>query len=249
MANELNSSLQRMDQDIVNSMGLLALTKQRLQEMGDSEFESLKDDVSSFCDKHEIIIPKMDARYFPGKLKCRALDVTYSHHLRVDIFYDVIDLHLQELNSRFDTVSTDLLLGMACLNPANSFGNFDKNMIMRLAEHYPKEFDSSKLRDLSCQLDNFIVYVRGSDKRFFNMKGISDLAKVLLTLIFPVAAASVERAFSSMNYIKNELRNNIGDEFLNGCLVCYVERKIFATVSNDDIIDRFQRMKSRRAQL
>ncbi|XP_059285711.1 uncharacterized protein LOC132039191 [Lycium ferocissimum] len=31
MTNELSSSLQRMDQDIVNAMGLLALTKQRLQ--------------------------------------------------------------------------------------------------------------------------------------------------------------------------------------------------------------------------
>ncbi|XP_059315641.1 uncharacterized protein LOC132066332 [Lycium ferocissimum] len=48
MSNELSSSLQRMDQDIVNAMGLLALTKQRLQKMRDSEFELLMDDVSSF---------------------------------------------------------------------------------------------------------------------------------------------------------------------------------------------------------
>lgn len=80
---------------------------------------------------------------------------------------------------------------------------------MRLAEYYMNEFDSNKLRDLSFQLDSFIVYARGSDERFFNLKGISDLAKVLiksdlhqtwplvyllsrLTLILPVATASVE---------------------------------------------------------
>lgn len=137
---------------------------------------------------------------------------------------------------------------------------------MKLAQYYPNEFDSNKLRDLSFQLDSFIVYARGHDKRFFNMKGISDLSKVLvksdlhqtwplvyllikLTLILPVATASVERAFSSMNYIKNELRNSIGDGFLNSCLVCYVERKIFSTVNNDAIIHRFQHMKSRRSQL
>ncbi|KAH0683079.1 hypothetical protein KY290_021666 [Solanum tuberosum] len=266
MTNELNFSLQRMDQDIVNAMGFLALTKQRLQNMRDNEFESLMDDVSSFCDKHDIVIPEMDASYFPGKSKRKALDVTYSHHLRVEIFYVVIDLHLQKLNNRFDVVSTDLLLGMASLNPVNSFGSFDKGKIMRLVEYYMNEFDNNKLRDLSFQLDSFIVYVRGSDKRFFNLKGISDLAKVLvksdlhqiwplvyllikLTLILPVATASVERAFSSMKYIKNELRNSIGDEFLNGCLVCYVERKIFANVNNDAIIYRFQHMKRRRAQL
>ncbi|XP_049387838.1 uncharacterized protein LOC125852155 [Solanum stenotomum] len=266
MTNELNFSLQRMDQDIVNAMGFLALTKQRLQNTRDNEFESLMDDVSSFCDKHDIVIPEMDASYFPGKSKRKALDVTYSHHLRVEIFYAIIDLHLQELNNHFDAVSTDLLLGMASLNPVNSFGTFDKGKIMRLAEYYMNEFDNNTLRDLSFQLDSFIVYVRGSDKRFFNLKGISDLAKVLvksdlhqiwplvylliqLTLILPVATASVERAFSSMKYIKNELRNSIGDEFLNGCLVCYVERKIFANVSNNAIIYRFQHMKSRRAQL
>lgn len=98
------------------------------------------------------------------------------------------------------------------------------------------------------------------------MKRITDLAKVLvkselhhtwpliyllikLTLILPVATTYVERAFSSMKYIKNELYNSIGDEFLNGCLVFYVERKIFAGVSNDASIHHFQNMKSRRAQL
>ncbi|XP_015168101.1 uncharacterized protein [Solanum tuberosum] len=78
MTNELNSSLQRMNQNIVNAMRFLALTKQRLQNMRDNEFESLMDDVSSFCDKHDIVIPEMDASYFPGKSKRKALDVTYS---------------------------------------------------------------------------------------------------------------------------------------------------------------------------
>ena len=72
---------------------------------------------------------------------------------------------------------------------------------------------------------------------------------VKLALILPVATASVERAFSSMKLIKNDLRNSIGEEFLNGCLVCKIERKIFENVSNDAIIDRFQNMKSRRVQL
>nr|XP_009772521.1 PREDICTED: uncharacterized protein LOC104222898 [Nicotiana sylvestris] len=265
ITNDLSSSLQRMDQDIVNAMELLTHTKQRLKMMRNSKFESLRDDVSSFCGKHEIMIPKMDALYFPGKSKRRALDVTYSHPLHVEIFNDVIDLHLQELRSHFDAMSTDLLLGMASLNPLNSFGNFAKNRITKLAEYYPNEFDSNKLRDLSFQFDSFIVYDRGPDKRFFNLKGISDLSKVLvksdlhqtwplvyllikLTLILSVATASVERAFSSMNYIKNELHNSIDDEFLNSYLVCYIECKIFSTVNNDGIIHHFQHMKSRRSQ-
>ncbi|KAG5574867.1 hypothetical protein H5410_055001 [Solanum commersonii] len=75
-----------------------------------------------------------------------------------------------------------------------------------------------------------------SPSRFFNLKRISDSAKVLvksilhqtwlhvyllinLTLVLRVATVSVERAFSSMKYIKNEFRNSIGDGFFNGCAV------------------------------
>ncbi|XP_047251486.1 uncharacterized protein LOC124886652 [Capsicum annuum] len=251
-----------MDQYIINDLKLFNTAKQVLQRMRDSGWRSLLDDIFSFCDKYEIAIRKMDARYIPGKLKRRTLNVTYSYYFRIERFCAIIDLLLQELNNHFDVVSTDLLLGMAYLHSSKLFGNFDKKKLMRLAEYYLNEFDSSKLRDLSCQLDNFIAHVRGSNKRFFNMEGIIDLAKVLiesdlhqtwplvyllikLTLILSVATAFVKRAFSSMNYIKNELPNSMGDEFLNSCLVCYVEHKIFAFVSNYAIIHRFQNMKSR----
>ncbi|XP_016477227.1 uncharacterized protein LOC107798711 [Nicotiana tabacum] len=155
---------------------------------------------------------------------------------------------------------------MASLSPVDTFANFDKNKIMKLAKYYPSEFDENKLRELGFQLDNFIVYAQKCDSKFLNLKGIKDLARVMVetkfdqtwthvylhvkfTLIITVAAASVERAFSSMKYIKNDLRNRMDEDFLNNCLVCYIERGIFKTVSNDAIIDRFQSMKTRRGQL
>ncbi|XP_075106718.1 uncharacterized protein LOC142179620 [Nicotiana tabacum] len=179
------------------------------------------DEVYLFCTKHDILVPNMEEFYIPGKSKRRSSSVTYSHHLRVEIFYTVIDLQVQELNCRFDVVSGNLLLDMASLNLANSFSD---------------------------------------------LKGISDLAKALvetnlvetyslvyllvkLTLILPVATATVERAFSSMKYIKDELHSSIGDAFLNDYLVCYFEKEVFTNVSNDAIIDRFQSMKKRRVQV
>ncbi|XP_047252175.1 uncharacterized protein LOC124887050 [Capsicum annuum] len=158
MTNKLSFSFQWIDQHIINAMGLVALTKQRLQNMRDGEFESLIDDVSLFCGKYDIMIPEKDANYFPGKSKRKAIDITYSHHLRVEIFYAVIDLHLDELNNRFNAISTDLLLGLTGLNPVNSYDSFDKGRIMKLVECYMNEFDSIKLCDLNCQLDSFIVY-------------------------------------------------------------------------------------------
>ncbi|XP_047269342.1 uncharacterized protein LOC124899206 [Capsicum annuum] len=84
---------------------------------------------------------------------------------------------LTKLNERFDVVSSDLLLGMGSLNPVNSFSNFDKGRIMTLVKCYPNEFDDGKLRDLSYQLDTFIIHMRGGNFKFSNLQGIHDLAK------------------------------------------------------------------------
>ncbi|XP_060210271.1 zinc finger A20 and AN1 domain-containing stress-associated protein 9-like [Lycium barbarum] len=78
--------------------------------MRESKWESLIEDVSSFCVRHDILIPEMDKNYHIGKSKHKSLSVTYSHHLHVEVFNVVIDLQLAELNSRFDAVNTDLLL-------------------------------------------------------------------------------------------------------------------------------------------
>ncbi|XP_075098804.1 uncharacterized protein LOC142175723 [Nicotiana tabacum] len=251
MSNELSKALQKKEQDIVNAMIFLDITKEMLQEMRDEGWEPLMDEVFSFCAKHDILVPKMEEFYIPEKSKHRPSSVTYSHHLRVELFYAVIDLQLLELNSRFDVMSSNLLLGMASLNLADSFANFDKERIMTLAKHYPYEFGELKLRDLSRQLDTFIWHMEHGEPRFSDLKGIGDLAKSLveLTLILPVATATVERAFSSMKYIKDEFRSSISDAFLNDCLVCYFEKEVFVNISNDAIIDRFQNMKARRVQL
>ncbi|XP_049350011.1 uncharacterized protein LOC125814587 [Solanum verrucosum] len=198
--------------------------------------------------------------------KRKKSEISYLHHFRVEVFYVVIDLQLQEFNNHFDVVTSDLLLGMPSLNPVYSFVNFSKSRIMKLAEYYKSEFGDNELQDLSYQLDSFIVYAGECDSKFLNLKEIKDLATMMaqtkldqtwslvyllvkLALIFPVATTSVERAFSSTMLIKNDLRNSIGKEFLNGCLVCKIEQKIFENVSNDAIIVRFQNMKSRRVQL
>lgn len=48
-----------------------------------------------------------------------------------------------------------------------------------------------------------------------------------LSLILPVTTAIAERAFSTMNIIKNRMWNCMGDEWLNDRLVTYIERYFF----------------------
>ncbi|GMP22833.1 hypothetical protein CsSME_00000668 [Camellia sinensis var. sinensis] len=50
----------------------------------------------------------------------------------------------------------------------------------------------------------------------------------------------------AMNIMKNRLRNRMSDEWMNDSLVVYIERDIFDGIDNDTIMERFQKMKTRR---
>ncbi|XP_016172802.1 zinc finger MYM-type protein 1-like [Arachis ipaensis] len=225
--NELSQALQRNDQDIVNAMALVKVSKQRLQTIRDN-----------------ITVPKMDDIFVSqGRSRRKAQKISNLHHFQVEIFYQVVDRQLQELNNRFTEVNTELLLCIACLNPRHSFLAFDKEKLIQLAQFYPLEFSSTQLLALDSQLENFILDVH-SDDQFSNLNGIGALSQKLvetrknivyplvflllkLALVLLVATASVERTFSAMNIIKSRLRNRMGDEFLNDCLVTYIEREAF----------------------
>ena len=77
---------------------------------------------------------------------------------------------------------------------------------------------------------------------------VYDLVYLLLKLILilPVATASVEGVFSAMSLVKNKLRNSMGDELLNHCLVTFIEREVLLEVSEDDIVEPFMKMRERR---
>ena len=59
ITNELSKALQRKDQDIINAMNLVKVCKQRLQMMRENEWGSFFDQVTTFCEKHEIKVPDM----------------------------------------------------------------------------------------------------------------------------------------------------------------------------------------------
>ncbi|XP_060170673.1 uncharacterized protein LOC132601608 [Lycium barbarum] len=274
---DLNVSLQKKEQDIANAMILVKVCKRRLLALRDNEWDphlekhsgwdSLKEKVETFCIKHKISLPNYDDPYAnSGRSRRKVVDYTTLHHYRVDLFYKIIDWQLQEINKRFNEVTSDLLNGVACLNPIDSFSSFDIKKIVRMAELYHDVFDGFSMRALENQLANYIINVRDIDKRFSNLGGLGELSRKLVetkkhlnyslvfllvkfALLLPVATATVERAFSAMKFIKNDLRNRMDDEFLDGCIVPYVEKKVFKDVSNECIIKTFQGMKTRRVQL
>ncbi|XP_074318754.1 uncharacterized protein LOC141655580 [Silene latifolia] len=123
-------------------------------------------------------------------------------------------------------------------------------------------FQAEDLLFFECQLDTFKYDVQ-SDDRFWNLKSLNERSMKLvetkkhlthfkvylllkLVLVLPVATATVERAFSAMTFIKNKLRNSMGDEWLNDILVTFVERDVFLKVTVDEIVHEFMNMRTRR---
>ena len=60
ITNELSQALQRKDQDIINAVKLVNISKQRLQSLRDDGWEPLLIEVSLFCTTHDVDIPNMD---------------------------------------------------------------------------------------------------------------------------------------------------------------------------------------------
>ncbi|CAN1277353.1 hypothetical protein LINPERPRIM_LOCUS16301 [Linum perenne] len=266
ITNELSIALQRKDQDILNAMRLVHVAKLRFQDMRDNGWQPLLDDVLSFCSKESLPISNMEDFYFPrNKSKRKAQRITNLHHFQVELFYTIVDMQLQELNNRFDEVNCELLCCVACLNPDDLFVAFDKEKLVRLATFYPDDFSTHDLSYLSFQLDTYIFEMK-IDERFKGLKGIAELSRrmvetrkhilypnvyllIKLALLLPVATASVERAFSAMGYIKNKLRNRMGDELMNNCLMVYIEKDFAKSLDRENILQYFQNMKSRRGLL
>jgi hypothetical protein len=115
------------------------------------------------------------------------------------------------------------------------FVAFNKDNILHLAQFYPNDFSAVQLITLDNQLETYIIGMRFSEE-FATLKGIGQLAEkmvemkkdvvyplvyslVTLSLILPVATATVERELSAMNIFKNRLRNKMGDQWMNDCLV------------------------------
>ncbi|KAC9592598.1 hypothetical protein E3N88_45589 [Mikania micrantha] len=228
---ENSSAYYRKDQDILEAILLVETTKGKLQKFRESGFGPLLEKIYLFCGKYDIQILDMKENYFNERAKRKRYDITNLH--KFDCFNTVVDMEIQEFGNRFNVINTELLQNMTAFLPYDLFSNFDASKIMRLCEFYPFDFDNREKIALPHQLGLYIDSV-GNDGRFSNLN---------------VATATVERCFSAVKIVKTNLRNRIGEDFLNACVISTVEKEALESVTNEAVIDRFQKMKSRRGQL
>ncbi|KAI5350409.1 hypothetical protein L3X38_003300 [Prunus dulcis] len=264
----LCEELQRKSQDIVSALNLVASTKMELDELRNNGWDDFIQSVRSFCEKQEISVPNMGARHTMGtRRSCQQKDcITVEHYYHMDVFNEVIDYQLGELNTRFLDETVKLLRLSSSLDPRDAFKRFNIDDIYTLAEKfYPQDFTTTELQALNQQL-GFYKIDMDHNPTFKNLDSIPILLERLvetrlaqtyylidklirLVLTLSVFTATTERAFSCMRLIKNRIRNKIGDEFLVDCMLLHIEREFADNIDNESIINDFNSMKTRMVQL
>lgn len=265
ITNLLCKALQENSQDIINAIHLVSTTKELLQKLRNEGWDAFLKEVVSFCVKNEIEIPNMSAQYKKGKGRKNGF-VTVEHHYHMDMFIDVIERQVTELERRFSDEAMELISLSSALDPTDGFKSFDIDDICKLAEKfYYHDFNEQDILILRSQLDHYgLDVVRNED--FRKLSTISELCHKLhatrkckvyalvdklirLVLTLPVSTATTERAFSAMKLLKTNLRNKMEDAFLGDCMVIYIERQFAKNISTDVIVDEFDDMTDRRVQL
>ncbi|KAM5551090.1 zinc finger MYM-type protein 1 [Rosa sericea] len=263
----LCQTLQRKSLDFVHAMKFVGHTKSFLQEMREEGWDDLVRNVESFCEKHDIDMPDMNARYKDGTGRgCQQRGfITVEHHYRIDVFNALVDFQLSELNRRFSDQTSELLILSSTLDPRDNFRNFKTEDACNLAKKfYPEDFVDSEMFALELECAYYEKDMR-SDPKFQNLESISDLCRMLvqtrkseifpmlyrlicLVLTIPVSTATTERAFSAMNIIKNKLRNKMEDEFLGDCMVLHIEKEYAESIDNESVIKDFEACGTRRVR-
>lgn len=265
-SSDLSEALQRKDQDILNAMDLVEITKNEIRLLrSECEWLSLSQVVNMFCSLHEIDVPIWDSTYIRrGRPRRDDVHITNEHHYRVEIFYAIIDSQLNELDDRFPEQSSELLKRVALLNPPRLRGLDDVSEVLHLAEMYPSDFSHYEISVLETQLKNVIADLR-SNPLLLESTSLTDLAAkfvalnksetyslfyklMRLVLTLPVSTASTERSFSALKIVKNRLRNKIGEDFLSHALLLFVEKDLTQNISFEDAIGHFTAMATRRSQ-
>ena len=262
LTNGLSKTFQRKDMDIVNAISDVESAKRELDKLrSEHGWNSLLSKVCSFCNKNDISVMDMEKEYVNPKKPRQRTGINNEHHYRVDYFFAVLDLLVEELNRRFNEVNNELLCCMSAFNPSCQFSHYDDEKLMKLAKFYPNDFSDNELEYLEKELCLYIDNVR-NDTRFASLETINDLAKLMvsmkkhfsyplvyrllkLVLTLPVATATIERCFSAMKLVKNALRNKMGDDYLSNSLICFVEKEMLDTIRNEVIVKCFH-AKNRR---
>ncbi|XP_055961471.1 uncharacterized protein LOC130015407 [Mercurialis annua] len=118
----------RKAQDILNALDLVSTTKRLIQNMRECGWEKFIKEVKSFCEKHEVLIPNMNAPFSIRRSRCRSKEtnIFVGHHYH------------------------------SSLDPKDNYRLFNSDSIYNLVEKiYPEDFTEQEKLHLKIQLHHY----------------------------------------------------------------------------------------------
>ena len=112
--------------------------------------------VLSFCKGHDLSVPDLNAQYFQDRRRHQQNQIIMEYHYYFDIFNEIIDFQLQELNNRFSAQTMDLLILNFVLDPKEEYKSFNIDNTCTFAiKYYPLDFPKQERLILKFQLRYF----------------------------------------------------------------------------------------------
>jgi hypothetical protein len=190
--------------------------------------------------------------------------LTEKQHLKDSIYDPLHDTIIDELEKRFNGEGMkEIFAGLNAMSPRGGFAKFDVDKIVTFAEQYEDDFNlgvANARNDLKNDLKSWHRWMKRQDvsnldernnlttiievTEFMAKSGDRDLHPKVFMLYerastLPVTSVEIERSFSSMSYIKNCLRNRMGDERLCELVLLYKSPHIIKKIDMDKVVERW----------
>lgn len=182
---------------------------------------------------------------------------------RVEFYYDIVDVILEQIDHRFSQSTQQLLKSFSCLAPEVLLNSsYDPSSELNyLCSFYEVPIDTmAKLYSEYCLFRNARVDLLKESKtilqvlQIFTTTGFHRVYPLLYRLYktfvtLPITSATCERCFSKLTIVKNKLRFTSSQDRLKSLMILFTENDLTQTINFDEVIDVFAHLGPRRMQL
>ena len=239
-------------EEISGTIGLLM----RCRGQSGHKFSSIFKDACEMTKLHGHPSPAVSRQVGRQTQRSNVPAATPEEYWRRSVFIPFLDTLIAELNGRFTPLSKKAIQALL-LMPKN-LSKLSDDAISDLRAAY--EADLPEAHSLATEIERWKKKWEGlpCDKVPSSVKGLltghvnphayPNIARILhLLLVIPVTSANVERANSSLNFIKTDLRSTMSQDRLNALPLLYIHRSIH--LDHQAVVDRFARAQPRRMLL
>jgi len=181
---------------------------------------------------------------------------TASEYFKRSVYFPFLDNLIQQFESRFGSLSQQAVRGMNLI-PANT-ASIDTDTVSALVSYYSDDMPSPATFHQEVKLWQRMWQNKTDEDRLTTLSAtLSDssacplvypnITKILHLLITSVTSCGVERANSSLRFVKSTLRSSMGEERFNALMLLYVHKNI--TLDIDCVVTMHARKHPRRMLL